>query len=198
MLKGQVAKSNNGIDRAKYITFGVPADDLNTARPRLERVEADVMGNFKRLGVESAPLDGRERLEVLHGQTHPGPQREPFRFSWADVVKTGQGTKEAVAPFEGFDFSRSRTFRVGRYWGAASYLQIMASELSDRLLREILELDAELTVTLHIQTVDQTRATLRPTAIPSGISCSRMRCCAWTAGSALPCSRGTSQPCFTS
>jgi hypothetical protein len=158
MLKGQVAKSNNGIDRAKYITFGVPADDLNTARPRLERVEADVLGNFKRLGVQAQPLDGRERLAVLHGQTHPGPQRESFRFSWADVVKTGQGTKEAVAPFGGFDFSRSRTFRVGRYWGAASYLQIMASELSDRLLREILELDAELTVTLHIQTVDQTRA----------------------------------------
>ena len=47
---------------------------------------------------------------------------------------------------------------MGRYWGAASYLQIMASEMSDQLLREILELDAELTVTLHIQTVDQGRA----------------------------------------
>ena len=158
MLKGQVAKSNNGIDRAKYITFGVPADDLAAARPRLERVEADVIGNFKRLGVESSPMDGRERLAVLYGQTHPGPQPEPFRFNWKDVVKTGQSTKEAVAPFEGFDFSNSRLFRVGRYWGAASYLQIMASELSDRLLREILELDAELTVTMHIQTVDQARA----------------------------------------
>ncbi len=158
MLKGQVAKSNNGIDRAKYITFGVPADDLAAARPRLERVEADVIGNFKRLGVESSPMDGRERLAVLYGQTHPGPQPEPFRFNWKDVVKTGQSTKDAVAPFEGFDFSNSRLFRVGRYWGAASYLQIMASELSDRLLREILELDAELTVTMHIQTVDQTRA----------------------------------------
>ena len=158
MLKGQVAKSNNGIDRAKYITFGVPADDLAAARPRLERVEADVIGNFKRLGVESSPMDGRERLAVLYGQTHPGPQPEPFRFNWKDIVKTGQSTKEAVAPFEGFDFSNSRLFRVGRYWGAASYLQIMASELSDRLLREILELDAELTVTMHIQTVDQARA----------------------------------------
>lgn len=158
MLKGQVAKSNNGIDRAKYITFGVPADDLAAARPRLGRVEADVLGNFKRLGVAASPLDGRERLAVLHGQTHPGPQREAFQFSWKDIVKTGLGTKEAVAPFGGFDFTRPRTFRVGRYWGAASYLQIMASELSDRLLREILELDAELTVTMHIQTVDQTRA----------------------------------------
>ena len=34
----------------------------------------------------------------------------------------------------------------------------MASELSDKLLAEILELDAELTVTMHIQTVDQLKA----------------------------------------
>ena len=158
MLKGQIARSNNGIDRAKYITFGVSADGPASARPRLERVEADVQGNFKRLGVSSQTLDGRERLSVLHGQMHPGPRREAFRFSWADIVKTGQGTKDAIVPFDGFDFSQARTFRVGRYWGAASYLQIMESELSDRLLREILELDAELTVTLHIQTVDQTAA----------------------------------------
>ncbi len=158
MLKRQIAKSNNGIDRAKYLTFGVPAEDLATARPRLERVEADIMGNFKRLGVSAQPLDGKERLAALHGQTHPGPQRQPFSFRWKDVVETGLGTKEAIAPFEGFDFSQPRTFRVGRYWGAASYLQIMASEMSDQLLREILELDAELTVTLHIQTVDQSKA----------------------------------------
>ncbi len=57
-----------------------------------------------------------------------------------------------------FDFRQSRTFRIGQYWGAASYLQILASELSDKLLAEILELDAEMTVTLHIQTVDQLKA----------------------------------------
>ena len=37
-------------------------------------------------------------------------------------------------------------------------MQILASELSDALLAEILELDAELTVTMHIQTVDQLKA----------------------------------------
>ena len=158
MLKGQIARSNNGIDRAKYITIGVPADTVEVARPRLERVEADVLGNFKRLGVQAVPLDGKERLAVLYGQTHPGPQREPFRFSWRDVAERGLGTKEAIAPFDGFDFSSARTFRVGHYWGAASYLQILASEMSDRLLRDILELDAELTVTMHVQTVDQTKA----------------------------------------
>ena len=162
MLKGQIAKSNNGIERSKYITFGLPAASAAEARPRLGRVESDVMGNLKRLGVQSQPLDGRDRLAVLHGQMHPGSQalvgsREPFRFSWQDIPRHGMGTKDYIAP-DSFDFRDSRTFRVGRYYGAASYLQIMASELSDRLLAEILELDAELTVTLHIQTVDQLKA----------------------------------------
>mgnify|MGYP000327915008 CR=1 FL=1 len=156
MLKGQIAKSNNGIERSKYITFGLPAGNAAEARPRLDRVEADVMGNFKRLGVQSRPLDGRDRLAALHGQLHPG-SREPFRFSWKDIPKTGMGTKDFIAP-DSFDFRQSRTFRVGQSWGAVSYLQILASEMSDKLLAEILELDAELTVTLHVQTVDQLKA----------------------------------------
>lgn len=156
MLKRQIARSNNGIVRSKYITFGVAAADLAAARPRLERVESDLMGNFKKLGVSSAPLDGRERLALLHGQMHPGG-REPFRFSWDMIPKTGMGTKDFIAP-DSFDFRQSRTFRVGQSWGAASYLQILASELSDKLLLELLEMDAEMTITLHIQTVDQVKA----------------------------------------
>ena len=67
------------------------------------------------------------------------------------------GTKDFIVP-DSFDFRQSRSFRVGQTWGAASYLQIMASELSDKLLFVILELDAERTVTMHIQTVDQVKA----------------------------------------
>ena len=162
MLKRQIARSNNGIVRSKYITFGVAAADLAAARPRLERVESDLMGNFKKLGVSSAPLDGRQRLALLHGQMHPASRapaggREPFRFSWDMIPKTGMGTKDFIAP-DSFDFRQSRTFRVGQSWGAASYLQILASELSDKLLLELLEMDAEMTITLHIQTVDQVKA----------------------------------------
>ncbi len=156
MLENQIAKSNNGIVRSKYITFGIQADGIAVARPRLERIEADIVGNFKKLGVQSATLSGRERLEVLHSQLHPGG-REPFRFLWDMIPKTGMGTKDFIAPTS-FDFRQSRAFRVGTTWGAALYMQIMASELSDKLLAELLEVDAEMTITLHIQTVDQTKA----------------------------------------
>lgn len=156
MLTGQIAKSNNGIVRSKYITFGIHADGIGTARPRLERIEADIVGNFKKLGVQSASLSGRERLEVIHSQLHPGG-REPFRFSWDMIPKTGMGTKDFIAPTS-FDFRQSRFFRVGQTWGASMYMQIMASELSDKLLAELLEVDAEMTITMHVQTVDQTKA----------------------------------------
>ena len=81
MLESQIAKSNNGIIRSKYLTYGVETDSLETARRKLERIEADIVGNFKRLGAETHPLNGRERLEVLHGQRHPAG-REPFLFDW--------------------------------------------------------------------------------------------------------------------
>ena len=162
MLERQIARSNNGIVRSKYITFGVSADNLATARPRLERVEADIMGNYKKLGVQSHVLNGKERLELLHSQLHPVSRgsaggREKFVFEWDMIPQTGMGTKDFIAPTS-FDFRQSRTFRVGTAWGAVSHLQIMASELSDKLLLELLEMDAEMTVTLHVQTVDQTKA----------------------------------------
>jgi len=156
MLERQIARSNNGIVRSKYITFGLPADNIATARPRLERIEADIIGNFKKLGVQSRVLDGKERLELLHSQLHPGG-REKFVFDWDMIPQTGMGTKDFIAPTS-FDFRQGRAFRVGATWGAVSHLQIMASELSDKLLLELLEMDAEMTVTLHVQTVDQTKA----------------------------------------
>jgi hypothetical protein len=156
MLENQIARSNNGIMRSKYITFGISADGIGVDLPRLERIEADVRGNFKKLGVGAHTLTGRERLEVIHSQLHPGG-KEKFIFSWDMIPKTGMGTKDFIAPTS-FDFRQSRAFRVGQTWGAASYMQIMASELSDKLLAELLEVDAEMTITMHVQTVDQTKA----------------------------------------
>ena len=66
---------------------------------RLERIEADVLANFKALGAQAKPLDGLERLEVLHSQLHPDGQ-EKFHFVWADLPKTGLSTKDLGIPAE--------------------------------------------------------------------------------------------------
>ena len=157
MLKGQLQKGNNGLTKRKYITFGVEADDLRTAKMRLERIETDVLANFKTLGVQARPLNGLERLELLHSQLHPDGQ-EKFHFEWSDLPKTGLSTKDFIAP-SGLSFSNDgKTFRVGDHSGAVSFLQILAPELTDRLLADLLDLNDAVTVNLHIQSIDQAQA----------------------------------------
>ena len=81
MLQNQLARGNNGLIKTKYLTFGVEADNLRAAKPRLERIETDLLNNFKRLCVVAAPLNGFERLHVMHDILRMDEQ-EPFRFSW--------------------------------------------------------------------------------------------------------------------
>lgn len=157
MLKNQLQKGNNGLTKRKYITFGIEADDLRTAKMRLERIETDVLANFKTLGVQARSLNGLERLELLHSQLHPDGQ-EKFHFQWSDLPKTGLSTKDFISP-SGLSFSKDgKTFRVGDHSGAVSFLQILAPELTDRLLADLLDLNDAVTVNLHIQSIDQAQA----------------------------------------
>ena len=57
MLKNQLAKGNNGLVKSKYITFSIEADNIKEAKPKLERIEADILNNFKVLGVQAYPLN---------------------------------------------------------------------------------------------------------------------------------------------
>lgn len=65
MLRDQLAKGNNGLMKTKYLTFGIEADGLKAAKPRLDRIETDILNNFKRLGVAAEPLNGKQRLRLI-------------------------------------------------------------------------------------------------------------------------------------
>ncbi len=156
MLKSQLAKGNNGLTKTKYITFGVEADSLKAAKPRLERVEADILANFKVLGVRAHSLNGLERLATLHQILHP-MDHQKFRFTWDAIWKTGLSTKDFIAP-DSFTFKSGRTFQMGKTHGAVSFLQILAPELTDRMLADFLDLEHSQVVTMHIQSIDQSAA----------------------------------------
>ena len=155
MLKNQLAKGNNGLVKQKYITFAIEAESYTAAKTRLARIETDVLNNFKVLGVSAKPMTGYERLKALHGVFHP--EGEPFRFSFDWLVPSGLSTKDYIAP-SSFTFGEGRYFRIGRKIGAVSFLQILAPELNDRILSEILDLEMGVIVNLHIQSIDQTEA----------------------------------------
>ncbi len=156
MLKNQLAKGNNGLVKTKYITFSIEAENIREAKPKLERIEADILNNFKVLGVTAYPLNGGERLQILYETFNP-ENNVPFQFDYSQLVKTGLGTKDFIAPTS-FVFKDGKTFQMGNTIGAVSYLQILAPELTDKMLAEFLDMDKNLIVNLHVQSVDQMKA----------------------------------------
>ena len=156
MLKKQLAQGNNGLTKTKYLTFGIEADSMRQAKPRLNHIENDLLNNFRRLGVVATTLTGKERLRLMHDMFHMG-DNDRFNFEWKWLVESGLSVKDFIAP-SSFVFKGNRTFQMGEMYGAMSYLAITASDLSDRMLADFLDMESSQIVTMHIQSVDQTAA----------------------------------------
>ena len=156
MLKEQMERGNNGLTKTKYITFGLYANSMKEAKPKLIHVETDLLNNFKRIGVQAKLLNGRERLALMHQIFHLDGQ-EKFIFDWKNLVPTGTSVKDYIAP-SAFAFNRNRTFQMGNVHGAMSFLAITASDVSDRMLADFLNMESSQIVTMHIRSIDQNAA----------------------------------------
>ncbi len=156
MLKNQLAQGNNGLTKTKYLTFGIEAESIKQAKPRLIHIENDLMNNFRRLGVMANTMDGKERLHLMHSMFHMGDD-DKFYFDWKWLVNSGLSVKDFIAPTV-FAFNGSRTFQMGSLYGSMSYLAITASDICDQMLADFLDMESSQIVTMHIQSVDQTSA----------------------------------------
>jgi len=96
------SKGTNGVVKGKYFIFGVEAKDVKEARAKLETLEKDVIQNFDSMGSAAEPVNGTERLRLLHEFYHQDSM-EPFRFSFEEMARSGKSVKDYVAP-SGFDF----------------------------------------------------------------------------------------------
>ena len=156
VLLHQMEAGNNGLTKTKYLTFGIHAESMKTAKPRLIHIETDILNNFKRLGVRAKTLNGSERLELMYRQFHMGDDAK-FHFDWKYLAGSGLSVKDFIAP-TAFAFKNNRTFQMGSLYGSMSFLSISASDLSDRMLADFLDMESSQIVTIHIQSVDQTAA----------------------------------------
>ena len=156
MLFHQMEGGNNGLTKTKFLTFGIHAENMKSAKPRLVHLETDILNNFKRMGVVAKALNGKERLELMHKQFHMGDD-EKFQFEWKYLTGSGLSVKDFIAP-SGFAFPNGRRFQMGSLYGCMSFLSIDASDISDRMLADFLGMESSQIVTMHIQSVDQNEA----------------------------------------
>ena len=153
VLKTQFEKGNNGLTKTKYLTFGIHAPSIKEAKPRLFRIETDILNNFKHLGVLANTLNGKERLKVMHDIFHMGDE-DRFMFDWKWCTERGLRPKDFIVP-SSLSFPKKKTFMMGDLYCAMSYLSITASEINDEMLCDFLSMDSSQVLTIHMQSVDQ-------------------------------------------
>ncbi len=156
VILGQMQAGNNGQTLTKYLTFGIHADSLKSAKPRLIHLETDILNNFRRIGVQAKSLNGKERLAVMHEIFHVGDNAK-FFFDWKWLSGSGLSVKDFIAP-SSFYFKNGRVFKMGDTFASVSYLAITASDISDRMLADFLKVDSCQVVTMHIHSIDQNEA----------------------------------------
>ena len=167
MLKKQAAKGNNGIIKSKYLIFGLESNGYKEAKSRLNNIEKDVIRNLNNIGTLARGLDGKERLRILHEYFNQDTM-EPFRFSFKDLAESGKSVKDYIAP-PGFDFRYPNRFKSGNMYGCVSYLDIIAPKFTDELIKQLLDIDANLTISMHMQTEDPVKAIKKLKAVISNI-----------------------------
>ena len=155
MLKKQLIDGNNGKTVYKYLTFGTEASTYKRAKNRLDNIANEIVNQFKAMDVTAVALDGTERLKVLHKSLNPFTEDE-FLFDWKYRAATGLSTKDFIAP-PSIKF-RKQNFDIANAKGRVTMIQILAGELSDRILNELFESDELFCVNIHIKPYDQTEA----------------------------------------
>lgn len=162
MLKEKLKNGTNGLLKVKYITYSIKAKGYKDCKQRLEKITVDTLNSFKRNGIPASPLNGYERLHMLYKIFHQG-EPDRFLFNWDLVYETGNTTKDFIAPTsfnfkEGMRLDARHYFQVGNRIGSVSHINIMAPELTDRMLCNFLNMESNIILSMHIDTLEQSKA----------------------------------------
>lgn len=141
---------NNGRSIKKYLTFTTEAKNLREARAKLNTVANEVIQLFADMKVSARKLSGEERLESMYKSLNPFTT-QPFIFDWA-LVKKGYDTKDFIAP-SSVKFVGKNQFEIGNAYGCVTSINILAGELSDRIIADFLDkTDGLVSLNFHINT----------------------------------------------
>ena len=154
MLMEKASQRQNNVIRDKYITFTIKADSYESAIPLLARVETDIMNNLKTLGAGDKTLTGRERVENLYTFFN---QNQDIDFDYDYTLNTGLTTKDFIAP-NSFDFTDKKTFQFNDTYAQVIRIKDLPTDLSDKVISEITELNFNLNIALHIEAIEQKEA----------------------------------------
>lgn len=148
-LKDSLKKGRNDVKHRKFITVTISADKVDTARIKLERLTTDVINHFQEMNVNSSTLNGEEITNILNERLNSLEKRPPI--TWA-MTKNGTKIKDLIAPAR-CSFKGENTCRIGESFTATVSVQYTCSDLSDKLLADLMDLDYDISLSRHLQSM---------------------------------------------
>lgn len=157
MLVDQFGKGTNNLKKERYVTYGIHATDYKNAKLKLGKISKQVEKHLKKLGSKSRILNGYERLNLLFRIFHPAT-KEKLLWNFDMPVRTGLSSKDFIAPSSfGFksnpNLNATKYFRSGDRIGAVSYVQVQASDMEDRIIADILNMDSNVWISIHADAI---------------------------------------------
>lgn len=123
-----LANRANAIVQDKYVTLTIQKKSINEARSHFNRVGADLIAHFSRLGSKCTELDLTERLRIIHDFCRP-EEAADYHLDLRDTMRKGQSFKDYISP-DGFEF-KSDYFKIGNRFGRVLFIRDYPSFVKD-------------------------------------------------------------------
>lgn len=152
ILRNQFEKGNNSIIKRKFLTLSTKAKSIKEARQKLDQAEITTLSNFNRLGVRAYCLNGNERLSLLSAVLANDYEKH-YTYDWRNE---NEDKIELISPNK--IVFKKNYFKLNKSYGVTSAFHIISSHLNDEILMDMLNVDTNITVNIHITPMEQNKA----------------------------------------
>ena len=158
ILNDKMREGVSNLERHRWLTYAVQADDADAAVPKLAHIRTDVTASLNRIRCEVSRLDGTSRLRAVDSQVRPCKR---FEFGWDKLSQyPGTRTKDLIAP-NLLDFApagRADCFESDGVYGSVLQIRDFGAVLEDGYIASIIDLPIPLSVTIHLSPMNQSEA----------------------------------------
>lgn len=160
IIEDKIREGRQGIEQEKYLTITIERKNFEEAKAQFATLEATIHKAFVELGTDIAPLDGNERIKVLHDFYHLGNE-DDFSFDIRHAKRVGADFRNDLCNgmlkyFPDHIEDESKYMRV-------MFIKKYPNSLSDEFLNEITSLPVHSVTSIDVVPIpkDLTTKTLQ-------------------------------------
>ncbi|WP_238715574.1 VirB4-like conjugal transfer ATPase, CD1110 family [Streptococcus suis] len=145
IMENNLEAGENNFSAVKFISFGKSDQNPKLAYRSLSQIGEYFKSGFNEIDANFTLLSGESRVnhlsDMLRGENH-------LPFTYQDLVRSGQTTKHFIAPTS-LSFKHKNHIEMDDKLFQIVYVRDYGMELGDKFLRELMQSDLEVMISLH-------------------------------------------------